>query len=187
MQEQDSPPPWPRERSATLAEYEMFSVREDRVLSPEGGEPRDYHLVDSPGGVTVIARTRGGEIVLVEQFRHGTRELSLELPSGVVEQGEDPVAAGLRELREETGYAAEGAESIGRIDLNPSWQSTRVEVVVAREARREGEKELDAGEDTRVRTVSLRRLQEMVRRGEVRSAVALAALALLPDWGAEGS
>lgn len=157
----------------------MFSVRHDRARDPADGEVRDLHLADSPGGVAVIARSRNGEVVLVEQYRHGVRELSLEIPAGVLDEGEDPVNAALRELREETGFVAPGGEVLGTITLNPSWQTARVHVVLARDARPAEAKELDVGEDTRVRCLPLERVRELVRRGEIDSAVSLSALLLL--------
>src|ERR1700741_3666225 len=102
------PRPWERGGTRELAAYEMFSVREDRSRSPKDGEVHTFQIAVSPGGVAVIALTDDGRMVMVEQFRHGTRLTSLELPSGVVDEGETPEDAARRELREETGF--EGGE-----------------------------------------------------------------------------
>jgi len=98
----------------------------------------------------VLAFTPGGELVMVEQWRHPVRRVTLELPSGIIDPGETPEAAAVRELREETGYAGGPPERIGSLVLNPSWQTTRLYAVIIRDVRRVGEKELDDGEDTRV-------------------------------------
>ena len=178
MSRTDAPPPWRIEETQTEADYGFFRVERVRVCAPRDDSRHDYHVVDAPDGVTVVALTPGGQVLLVEQFRVPLRAQSLEIPSGVMQDGEAAVAAGLRELREETGYEADDAELLGSIVLNPSWQTTRVHVVLARGARRAAEKELDSGEDTRVRPVSRSELREKTRRGEIASAVSLAALLL---------
>lgn len=174
-----SPPEWEPISSREMAEYATFRVRRDRVRSPLDGAAHDFDVAVSPDGVSVLAFTGDDELVLVAQYRVPLRAVSLELPSGVVDEGEDPVAAGLRELREETGYRAESGEALGVLVLNPSWQTTRVHVVLARGVRRAGAKEMDSGEDTRVRLVPRGAVAGMLARGELASATAVAALALL--------
>lgn len=171
------PPDWTLEHSEPLADYEIFSVRRDRVRSPEDGSLHDFHVAESPAGVTVLAFTPEDELVLVRQFRHPLRAVSLETPSGIVDEGEDPSLAALRELREETGFEGSHPEILGTMVLNPSWQTSRVHVVRVRGARRTAEKELDAGEDTRVLCVSMGEALAKVRSGEIAAAVSLGALA----------
>jgi ADP-ribose pyrophosphatase len=174
-----SPEPWERLSTRRVARYSIFDVRHDRVRSPRDHTEHDFHVAESPDGVTVLAFTPEGEIVLVEQFRAARRHVTLETPSGLLDEGEDPLAAGLRELREETGYVPASARIIGTMTLNPSWQTARVTVVLAEGAEPVAEKELDAGEDTRVRTVPYERLHELIREGALHAAVPLAALHLL--------
>lgn len=173
------PPSWPLESSETVEEYAMFSVRHDRARDPADGSVKDLHLTDSPEGVVVIALVGTRQLVLVEQYRHGVRRLSLEAPAGIVDDGEEAVGAGLRELREETGFVAEEGELLGTLALNPSWQGTRVHVVLARCAEGGAPRELDDGEDTRVRVVPVERARALAREGAIDSAVSLAALLLL--------
>jgi ADP-ribose pyrophosphatase len=176
---EDHPRPWERLSSEEVAQYEMFRVREDRSRSPKDGEVHTFQVAVSPGGVAVLALTDDGQLVMVEQFRHGTRALSLELPSGVVEDGEAPEEAARRELREETGFEGGEARVLGCFELNPSWQKTAVHAVLVRGARRDGEK--DEGEDIRVRPLSVAEVRRRVLAGEIDAAVTLCALALW-DW-----
>jgi 8-oxo-dGTP pyrophosphatase MutT (NUDIX family) len=175
------PRPWERLSSEEVAEYEMFRVREDRSRSPKDGEAHTFQVAVSPGGVAVLALTDDGRLVMVEQFRHGTRTLSLELPSGVVDDGEAPEEAARRELREETGFEGGEPRVLGCFELNPSWQKTAVHAVLVRGARRDGEKDEDAGEDIRVRLLPVAEVRRGVLAGEIDAAATLCALALW-DW-----
>ena len=185
-EDRGAPRAWERLESEQLADYEMFRVRRDRARSPRDGSEHTFHVAESPDGVAVVALTEGGGMVLVEQFRHPLRETSLELPSGVAEAGEAPEAAAARELREETGYEGEPARVIGMVHANPSWQVTRVFVAVVRGARKTREKEQDAAEDVHVRVVPAENVRAMAASGRIRSAVAVAALALWA-WGGNGA
>ncbi|HEV7591459.1 MAG TPA: NUDIX hydrolase [Longimicrobium sp.] len=177
------PRPWERLSTREVAEYEMFRVREDRSRSPRDGEVHDFQVAVSPGGVAVLALTDDGRLVMVEQFRHGTRDLSLELPSGVVDDGEAPEEAARRELREETGFEGGEPRVLGCFELNPSWQKTAVHAVLVPGAKRAGEKDEDEGEDIRVRLLPVAEVRRKVLAGEIDAAPTLCALAL---WGWRG-
>jgi len=172
------PRAWELVSEEHLGDFEMFRVRVMRVRSPEDGSEHEFNVADSPDGVVVLALTPDGEAVLIEQYRQPLRRVTLEMPAGIVEGGEEPEAAAARELREETGYAGDAPERLGCISLNPSWQTARVYAVLVRNARRAGEKELDETEDTRVRRLPMPEVRRKVREGEIDAAVILSALAL---------
>lgn len=179
MREGERPPEWELLESEKVAEYTLFGVRRDRVRIPRTGTVREMHVVEGDDGVTVLAFTADDRMLLVEQFRNPDWRLSLETPSGVLGEGEDPLEAGLRELREETGFSTGVARVLGSFRLNPSWQTTRVHVVLAEGCVRDEGKDQDDAEDIRTITCSRGDIAEMVRDGRLDSAVALAALALL--------
>jgi ADP-ribose pyrophosphatase len=174
----DAPEHWPLEGSTVEREYSIFAVRRDRVRSPRTGKLHDFVVLRTADAVAVIAVTPGRELVLVEQFRHGIRENTLELPGGILED-DDPLATAASELREETGYAGAEPVLLGTLDLNPSWQTTRVHFVLIDRAVPAGAKDEDEGEDTRVRLVPLADAHRLVRHGEIRNVVAVAGLGLL--------
>lgn len=177
----NAPPPWEQLASEALHDYAMFQTRRVRSRSPTDGSLHDFHIAESPDGVALVALTARGEVVLVEQFRHPFQRNVLEFPSGVVNPGETPEQAGQRELREETGYQGSDARFLGTITLNPSWQTTRVHVVLVRDAVETGAKSLDEGEDTRVRLVPPGSVRDLMRDGTIDSATTVAAFALY-EW-----
>lgn len=176
--EAERPRAWEVVEEEECGDFEIFRVRRLRSRSPSDGSEHDFHVVHSPDSVVVVALTDDGRMVMVEQFRHGTRAVELEHPGGIVDPGESPEEAALRELREETGYVGERAEIVGCVQVNPSWQRGRVYVAVVRGARPRAEKEEDDAEETHPRLIGADEAWRRVRAGEIRSAVAVAALGL---------
>jgi ADP-ribose pyrophosphatase len=184
MADEQRPRPWEVLDQKEEGDFEIFRVRRLRARSPRDGEDHTFHIADAADGVIVLALTPGGDLVMVEQWRHPLRRVTLELPSGIIEPGESPEEAGVRELREETGYAGGEPECIGCMVLNPSWQTTRLYAVVVRGARREGEKELDDAEDTRVCCIAPDEARRRVLAGDIDAAPMVGALALF-SWRTE--
>jgi ADP-ribose pyrophosphatase len=168
--------PWVVEGERTVAETRIGAMRVRRsrsTLRPD--RSGDFVAFDFPDWVNVIAFTDAGEVVLVEQWRHGTQEPTLEVPGGMVDPGEDMVAAALRELREETGYAGEGAQLIGVVTPNPALQTNRCGTVVVRGCRLVGAPEPDPNEEIVVSTASLDEVHAMLRDGRIHHALVVAA------------
>ncbi|HRP04830.1 MAG TPA: NUDIX hydrolase, partial [Opitutaceae bacterium] len=102
-------PAWKRGATRVLAKtriLELWGVIFSHPARKEAGEFTVIHTLD---WVNVVATTPDHRMVLVRQFRYGINAPSLEIPGGIIEEGEDPIKAGLRELQEETGYVGTGA------------------------------------------------------------------------------
>lgn len=164
--------------------FKIFSIKKSRRVNPRTASIFDFFLIDALDWVNVIAITADSELVLVEQYRHGSEEWLLEFPGGVVEADEpDPALSGARELKEETGYEAEKIELIGSIRPNPAMLSNKLHVCVARNVRLAGSQSLDSGEDIRVVLKPLSELKSLIASGELRHAHVIAAVALAEAKG----
>lgn len=167
--------PWQTTRSELVADCRIFKVRRDRVVHPRSGETHDMFVLEQPNWVNVIPLTPANEVVLVRQWRHGTRTLELETPGGLIEGNETPEACGQRELLEETGYRPEAIVRIGQVRPNPAFQNNVLYYVLARDCRRVAEPVLDHAEDIEVELVALAKIPSLVRRGHLAHSLVIGA------------
>jgi len=131
-----------------------LAVRSDTVRVPNGTVLSPYHTLEFPEWVCAIALTPQQEILLIEEYRHGVKRLSFELPCGAPEDdGEDVLDAMKRELLEETGFAAEEWHALGSSSANTARQNNRVHAFLALDARRVSDQNLDPGEVIRAHLV----------------------------------
>jgi 8-oxo-dGTP pyrophosphatase MutT (NUDIX family) len=149
-------------------------VRDDMGITREGV------VLEYPDWVDVIALTAGFDIVLVDQYRHPVRQVRTEFPAGSVDEGEPPLHAIQRELREETGYVSDDWHLLGSALVNPVWQSNRIHSYLALNAHRSAEQQLDKGEVIRRRQLAFPEFVRQVEAGELElPALQLAGLYLL--------
>jgi 8-oxo-dGTP pyrophosphatase MutT (NUDIX family) len=157
-----------------LKDCRVWDLRERRYRHPKSGREGDFYYLDSRDWVVVVARTVEGELVFVRQFRWGSDELSWELPGGIIDEGEDPVEAGLRELKEETGYIAARGRLIGHCRPNPAILNNFCHFVFAEEAElHESGTDWDEHEEIEVRTLSEATALNWVRECKIGHALAL--------------
>ena len=164
-------------RDETIERNWLFELRRERFRSRATDHSHDFYVVHLADSVTTLALTPDNQVVLVRQFRAGSRLDHWETPGGLLHPGEDPLLAGPRELFEETGYQGDPAISLGTVWTNPALVTTRMTTVLIPSARLVGPATLDVGEEVTVGLFSRAEVVDMVRSGRIDHA--LAALALL--------
>lgn len=118
----------------TAYQGRAFSVQVVRLRLPDD-RVRDYDLVRHMPSVTIVPLDMAGRLLFVRQFRLGAGEEMLELPAGVMEAGEEPLACAEREIREETGFSAGRLELLGDFYLAPGYSDEHMYVYLATDLR----------------------------------------------------
>jgi len=167
--------PWKRLDSSEVYRASIFTVHRERSRSETSGREHEFDILDSSDWVNVIAVTDEGNVALIRQYRHGTREVTLEIPGGMVEGDEPPLQAARRELAEETGFTAGSWEQIGVVEPNPAFQTNRTYTFIARGARRTTEPRPDPNEEIDVEEHPLEEIPGLMRDGTIKHALVICA------------
>ncbi len=147
----------------------IINLRVDDVTLPNR-KPATREVVEHPGGVCVAALTDQQELLFVRQFRYPYGEVLLELPAGKLDRGgEDPLEAGKRELREETGAVATAYRSLGKLYPSPGYCDEIIHLYMA-QGLTFGDSEPDEDEFLECERIPLDRAVEMVLNNEITDA-----------------
>lgn len=150
-----------------LIEKTWLTARVDKVELPTGAVIDEYYVLEYPDWVNTIAITKEGKFVFVRQYRYALGKTVNELCAGVIEKGEEPMAAARRELMEETGFGGGNWQEWMTISANPSTHTNLTHCFLATDVELKGEQHLDAGEDVQVCIFSREEVKEMLQKGEV--------------------
>jgi len=171
----DRPRPWTTLTTEVLGTYPIFELSRSRQRSPASGREHQFLRLDCPDWVNVIALTDDRQMVLVEQYRHGTDEMTLEIPGGAVDPGERPETAAARELEEETGYRASELIEIGAVEPNPAFLSNRCWTYLALACRSDGTVNLDPSEEIEVSLSPVENFARLIDEGVITHSLVIAA------------
>lgn len=172
---------WEVVSESRLVETPIFTLFE-RTMRLRAGKKEDraegdFYILDTPDWINVIALTEDGKIILVEQFRYGIEEPTLEIPGGMVDPGESPAESARRELLEETGYRSDSWKSLGKVSANPAIMSNYTHLYLAAGCTYRGAENPDEHERIHVHTMPVDRFLELVTKGAVHHAIVVAAVA----------
>jgi 8-oxo-dGTP pyrophosphatase MutT (NUDIX family) len=167
--------PWPCIRSQSNRSFRVFSIRTDTVISPRTGAEHDFYIIESEDWINVIPFAADDQVVMIKQYRHGARKVTLEIPGGLVDPGDTPEKAAARELWEETGYQAEELVKIGVVNPNPALFNNRCYTFVARNARKMHDPMPDQTEDIEVVLIPLIEIPNLISKGEIDHAMVITA------------
>ena len=160
-----------------MLDTRVFSIREDRKHRPDTPDAtHDFYVMEAVDWVNIIPVTASDEIVFIAHYRHGTDEVRLEVPGGMVDpEDPDPMYAAVREMREETGYTSDDVVELGVVHPNPAIQTNRCHTFLARGAYREGEPRPDDTEDIEVVLCPRAEVPELFTDGRITHSLVVSA------------
>ncbi len=167
--------PWTFLNSKILYACRVFTLKKEAYRSPRTGKEHDFFLLDSSDWVNIIPLTTDGKIVLVKQYRMGTKDFSLEIPGGMLEEGDEPAGAAARELLEETGFAGDDPVLLGVVDPNPAIQTNRCYTYQINNVISQAPPRQDSTEDIEVQLLPVAEIPRLISEKKITHALVIAA------------
>ena len=167
---------WQKLASRYLVRAPWATLRVDTCRLPDGVVKDDYYVLEYPDWANAVAITRDGKIILVRQYRHAADIISLEIPGGVIEDGETPEAAVKRELLEETGYVFDDCTPLATLYPNPATANNRVFTFLLTGGTRIQEQQLDPHEILEIEEYTMEEAQQLIADNKIAQAMHVAGL-----------
>lgn len=160
-------PEWERVDTEKIADCRVFEVFRDEGIDPQTGGRHDFFRIKAPDWINIVPITSDQLVVMIEQYRHGSRDVTLEIPGGMVDAGESPLAAAGREMLEETGFDAPEIKYLGKTRPNPALQDNWIHTYLARDAYFKSRPTFEGTERTAVRLVPLADVPKLIAEGVI--------------------
>ena len=181
MNDPQNPKRWKLIKTEEGPDLTLFQARYDWLENPRNGYTLKATVLEAPDWVNVVALTPERKLVAVRQYRFGTGEITLEIPAGIIDEGEESRDAAARELLEETGYSTDKWDYLGWVSPNPAFLNNRSHHWLARDVEQTADPMLDTGENLTVEVLSLEEIKNEVKQGFFRQALAVSALSQVFD------
>lgn len=152
------------------------TLRSDKCEMPDGRIVEQYYVLEYPNWVNAVALTAGNKIIMVRQYRHAANIVSLEIPGGVIDGDEAPIAAMRRELLEETGYQFDDIELIATIYPNPSTANNQTYCYLAKGGIKVQEQALDEHEEIIVEEYTIDEVKQLLADNKIAQSLHCTAL-----------
>jgi 8-oxo-dGTP pyrophosphatase MutT (NUDIX family) len=167
--------PWKCIRSRPAQSFRVFSIRTDKTISPRTGIEHDFYVIESRDWINIIPLTTDHQVIMIRQYRHGSREVTLEIPGGLVDPGDTPKKAAARELLEETGYRAKKWTQIGVVNPNPALFNNHCYTFLAQDIKKMAAPTPDQTEDIETVLIPLKKIPGLILKGEIDHAMVITA------------
>ena len=172
---------WETFRSEQGPDLILFHTRYDWVRNPRNAKSMKAVILESPDWVNIIAVTPEKKFVVVRQYRFGVKKTTTEIPAGIIEVGETPEQAAIRELKEETGYTTANWKYLGWVEANPAFLNNICHQWLALDVVKTDHPDLDEGEEISVTELSLEEVRLEIEQERMRNSLSVLALSKVFD------
>lgn len=166
---------WQIKSKEILHDLKLFKITKQHSYNHKKDMEFSFVVLDSNDWVNAIPLTHDNQVVLIRQYRAGTHSITYEIPGGVIEPGEHPLHAGLRETTEETGYVSTHSESLGHVHPNPAIQNNKCHIILATGCEKTQETCFDSVEDIETELVPVQSIPQMIQNQHITHSLVICA------------
>lgn len=155
---------WQLLRSIKKQNLRLFDARFDHLINPRNDKEIEVVVLTGASAVNVVALTTNATFLFIRQYRFGVNEYTVEIPGGLLDEGENTLTAVQRELQEETGYGGGTWEYLGKINQNPVFQDNYIHHYLATGVELMHNTNFDDAEDIEIVEMTLEEVKEGIQK-----------------------